>query len=750
MLSYQGTVNKIIYSKPASDFKIILLTQKDKTSIKMMGFFPDIEMGQYLSVEGTLEKEKNSTGQILKVSKFEKPIPTNADDALLFLKSGLIKGIGPKLAGDMIDKFGMDIFDIMSNSPERLLEIPKIGTVKKQQIIESWNKYRHLHELIVFLNGFNISIKKAREIDKYYGLDALKIIKDNPYILAKTIKGISFNSIDKMALKLGYDKKSPNRLKSGILYCLDEFSDQGHTCVPLVELVDKAIVILDLPKADLKDVIIGLRNEQEIMFQATSMSHNPYVYLRRLYEAEVEVEERIKAISKAEYKLQKPDKQFLDDIAQMEAEENVTLSNEQKMAVLKATSQKLFILTGGPGTGKTTVCNFIVQYFKKLNKKLALVSPTGKAAQRLAEVTKYETSTIHKLLGYDFQEKSFRYNENFPLHIDAILIDEFSMVDLSLFRHVLKALPENVQIILVGDTDQLPSIQPGNLLHDFIHSELFSVVTLKKIFRQAEKSLIIRNAHAINRGQELTFPSFSQHQVDSGSDFFFIEKENPESINNTIIKLLTVVLPRLGYSADDVQILSPMKKYENGVHILNKIIQNELNPSDANKAELAIMGNLFRETDRLIQTRNNYMHEVFNGQCGTLVKVESEDQKLIVDFDGKEITYNTSEIDELKLAYALTIHKSQGSQYPVVIIPLSQQHSPMLHRNIIYTAITRAKKLVFIVGEKRSLQKAIKTEDNKKRYSCLLTRLKYKQENVVKTAPITKTSYQEFLRKKRN
>lgn len=748
MISFTGEVVKINFDNDATGFRVTTIQTPQGKQVKLVGKYPKVGLGETLSAKGTIEN--NKYGESLKVEHLEKRLPTTKDATFKFLKSGMIFGIGPVLASSIMTAFGTEFFNIMDTAPDRLLEVPGIGEAKKDEILKGWQKYKDVHALMVYLQDYELPLRKIQEIHEKYGTEALKVVQENPYTLLTDIGGIGFDKIDSVSLRNGISPTSPYRITAGLIHSLRDFSMQGHVCAPLNEWIKKSCELMRVQKSDLKDSILKLKDTEYIKLQATNLSSNPYVYLSHFYEAEVSVAEKLAEVKETVDENVKAPKDIMEDIKELEERFEIELSDEQKLAIVKAATEKLFILTGSAGVGKTTVCNFIVEFFKKNKKRFFLCSPTGKAAQRLAEVTNETAYTIHKLLGWDVVDGGFLHHANNLLPTDVILIDEFSMVDLKLFDSVLQALPSKAQIILVGDDNQLPSVQPGDVLSDLIKSGMFYVANLKKIYRQAEKSYIVKASHAIKDGKEIPLKKYSPEEFNKGVDFFFMEEEDPEATNRVIQRLVDRVLPLHGFSKDDIQILSPMKKYHNGVFKINQYMQELVNPEEITRREAYIGSYLLRMGDRVIQTRNDYIKDIFNGDVGYVTDVDNENNVIQVEFSGNRVVeFKFSEALDLQLAYALTIHKSQGSQYPVIIIPLTREHKPMLFKNLLYTGVTRAKKLVIIVGEKRHLLKAAETENNTKRYSCLLSRLKKvggsESTPVTNNQPSSKVNHQAFL-----
>jgi exodeoxyribonuclease V alpha subunit len=595
-----------------------------------------------------------------------------------------------------------------------LQEADGIGPVRTERITKVWQEQKEIREVMVFLQGHEVSPAYAVKIFKAYGDKAISVVKESPYRLALDISGIGFKTADKIARSMGIDPNSQIRAEAGIIHLLSELVDEGHIYYPYEELKEKASVLLEVDKAILDTSLVTLAEQGRVLIEEWPEARA--VYLTPLHVAETNVARRLKTL------IESP-KQFLridieKAIEWVQGANHMELAETQKQALRKAIGGKVLVLTGGPGTGKTTLVNSLVRILERKGQQIVLASPTGRAAKRLSEVTGREAKTIHRLLEYSPTEGGFKRKEDNPLDADLVVIDEASMVDILLMNHLLKAIPSTASLLLVGDVDQLPSVGPGNVLKDIIASGCVETVILTEIFRQAQESLIIVNAHRVNRGE---FPELKPQQG-RRPDFYYVERNTPEEVLGVIKELCIKRLPSAFHLSplDDIQVMTPMHRGTVGVANLNAELQALLNPEGK---VITRGGRLFRTNDKVMQIRNNYEKEVFNGDIGRIVGIDLEEQKVLVKFEDRVVSYEWSDLDELVLAYAISIHKSQGSEYPAVVVPLLSQHYIMLQRNLLYTAITRAKRLVVLVGSKRAIAIAVRNNKVQHRYTNLAVRL---------------------------
>lgn len=636
---------------------------------------------------------------------FSEPLPPKTTDGVIsYLSSGLIPGIGKALAQRIVTCFGERTIEILDSEPNRLREVPGIGDKRIEAIKRAWREQHGLRELVAMLRSHGISVGTALRIHKQYGADALTVINQNPYRLALEVWGIGFAKADEIATRLGVQRDSPTRIKAGIHFTLWKASEEGHVFLPLSEVFKRAKATLGVEQEDIETCLVELQEEGIVV------EEDGRIYLPSLYWAEISVASRLRRMLSLS-KVSNSGSQEVD-ITKVLAMSKINLHSSQKEAIRRAIDSKVMIITGGPGTGKTTLIKVLVDYFEKQGKMVSLAAPTGRAAKRMTELAGCQAKTIHRLLEYSPLEGVFRRDSQNPLDADLVIIDESSMLDLPLANHLLSALRDDASVIFVGDVDQLPPVGVGSFFADLVQSKLVPVSRLTKVFRQEEGGGIVENAHKINRGE---FPSFT----DPNGDFVLIEKEDPAEVAETVVRLCSQVLPcSFGYDPmSDVQVLSPMYKGEVGATILNQKLQNALNPRGKQ-----FDGTRFRVGDKVMQIRNNYEKMVFNGDIGIVVGIDEEEDKLIVEFDG-EIEYERSDLEEITHAFAITVHKSQGSEFKCIVMPVITQHYVMLHRNLLYTAVTRAKQKVILVGTRKAVGIAVRNIRSERRHSWLAQRL---------------------------
>ena len=614
------------------------------------------------------------------------------------------------MAKRIVAKFGLETLDIIEDRNEKLLEVEGIGSIRVERIAKAWQEQREIREVMIFLQGEGVSSTYAVKIYKAYGDRSISVVKENPYRLALDISGIGFKTADKIAQNMGIDPASLIRAEAGIIHVLSELVDEGHVYYPYDELKEKVAELLEVDQEILDTALVTLTEQRRLVIE--EHPEHRAVYLTPLHIAEVNVAIRLKTLLNSPKQL--PQIDIEKAIEWVHRVNRIELAEMQKEALRKAITSKVMVITGGPGTGKTTLVNSIIKILGKKEQCIALASPTGRAAKRLSEVTGREAKTIHRLLEFSPSEGGFKRNEDNPLDADLVIIDEVSMVDILLMNHLLKAIPTRATLLLVGDADQLPSVGPGNVLKDIIASGQVETIRLTEIFRQAQESLIVVNAHRVNRGEHLQLKTSPGQQA----NFYFINQEDPGEVVEIIKELCKRRLPSAFHldPLEDIQVMTPMHKGTVGVANLNTELQNLLNP---NGEAVTRGGRLFRVNDKVMQIKNNYEKGTFNGDIGRIVGIDLEEQKLMVKFEDRVIDYDWNELDELVLAYAISIHKSQGSEYPAIVLPLLTQHYIMLQRNLLYTAITRAKRLVVLVGSKRAIAIAIKNNKVQFRYTNL-------------------------------
>lgn len=674
----------------------------DRKPFTLVGAIAECHPGRLISAEGQWKNDKRY-GKQFDATFWNEIMTTDIRGLKEYLSSGIISGIGPSRAAAIVDKFGVKTIEIIENTPEKLLEIPGIGQKKIEAISNGWSRQRALNNLMLFLHGFGVSAATAKKIYNKYGKDTIQRIKDNPYCIADDISGIGFLTADRIASNMGIGKNDPRRCRSAIKYSLVQLSGDGHVFCEKEKLIEATRKYVDIET--LSDTVV------QMVADGSLSNDNDRIYLPAFYHAEIATARRLRAIMDTPV-TSLSERSGRDSSGKSDG--GIKYDEVQALAIQTALKSRIMILTGGPGTGKTTTTKGIIDAFQVRGMEVLLAAPTGRAARRLSETTGMEACTIHRLLEYNPSEGFIRDTDN-PLDGDVVIIDESSMIDLMLFYRLVNALPLFIRLILVGDVNQLPSVGAGNVLHDIIESGSVPVVRLTRIFRQAQTSRIVMNAHAVNAG---VMPDISNGRT---TDFFFVKTDTPESIAEVIVDLVKRRLPATyKVSSRDIQVLSPMQRGTSGTNNLNTLIQEAIN-SDNNG--ITFGANSFRVGDKVMQTRNNYDKNVFNGDIGIVESVDCKNHRLMARFDNKLTEFSSDEIDELTLAYAVTIHKSQGSEFQIVVIPATMQHYIMLQRNLYYTAITRAKKICVIVGDPNALRLAVENQKTTLRNTTLSQRL---------------------------
>ena len=733
--SLEGTVERIVFRNEENGFTVArFLPQGKKQLVTLVGRFPQLHCGESLQVDGKWQHNSQYGWQLV-VENYQLVVPATKKGIIRYLSSGLIHGVGPVTAKRLVEAFGEDTLNVIQEDPRRLLEVAGIGKATAKRIQQGLSAHREIEQIMVALQGWGLSPTLAVKIYKAYGQDAIRIVKDEPYRLADEVWGIGFLTADRIAEQVGISGNNKGRLAAGLKYFLSEEAQEGHVYQPLGDFLPKVADALAVAEEDLIAVLNQLVGENQIFLDR--LPQDQAVYLAPYYHAERGVARSLAALGKCPLGYKEPD--LADKVAQAQETVGIQLAPGQKEAVERAISSGVLVITGGPGTGKTTVVKAIIELLSSLGLKVSLAAPTGRAAKRLREATGRTAKTIHRLLEFSYKEGegfAFARNKERPLSTDVLIIDEASMVDLLLMYSLLKAVPPSSRLILVGDIDQLPSVGAGNVLRDLIASGTVPVVELTEIFRQAQESMIVTNAHRINQG---LLPTLEPEG--SRRDFFFIQQEEPEKIASTIVALVSQRLPRyLGTtSTEEIQVLTPMRKSPIGVSSLNFLLQEALNPNSPNKPQLTMGHTTFRLGDKVMQIRNNYQKFVWNGDIGHIRQLDEEERQLTVEFQEDEgarlVTYESADLDELVLAYATSVHKSQGSEFPAVVMPVSTQHYIMLQRNLLYTAITRAKQLVVLVGTKKAIAIAVRNIKPVERYSLLAERLQAEAKAELELAP---------------
>ena len=729
MEKLEGILERITYYSEETCYLVgKVKASRARELITVVGPVPGPVVGEDLTMMGSWVVHPEY-GRQFKIEECERKAPTSLKGIERYLASGLIKGIGPSTAKQLVDYFKEDALGVIEAEPERLLEIAGIGEKKVKMISESYKKQQEMQDVIIYFQKYGVSPSYAARIYRQLGDETIPLVEDDPYLLAEEVVGVGFKTADMIATKMGLDLHAPQRVKASLEYILSRATEEGHVYLPQEQLESRALELLEGEAGDegaLKKLISAqlseLVNGKKIIIDQKGEEN--CCYLAPFFFAENGVASRLNKLNTRQITLETSSLEV--ELSDIEAACGVKLADRQREALEKALEAGVLVLTGGPGTGKTTTINALLELFRRFHLEVLLAAPTGRAAKRMAEATGKEAKTIHRLLEFSRAEGEgfhFKKNEDNPLKAHVVIVDEVSMVDILLMYNLLKALPGGCKLILVGDVDQLPSVGPGNVLRDIIASGKIPVTRLETIFRQARGSSIIVNAHRINAGDM----PYTKNEV--AGDFFFMTKEDPEEILQLITDLCARRLPRYQQydSLEDIQVLTPMHRTLVGVENLNMKLQERLNPDSPRKAELKIGGITFRQGDKVMQVKNNYDLEVFNGDIGRLTYIDREEGQVIIaypDIRGyREVIYNMQDMEEVVLAYATSVHKSQGSEYRVVILPVITQHYIMLQRNLLYTAVTRAREMVILIGTKKALAMAVKNNKVQERYTLLSSRL---------------------------
>lgn len=715
VIRLEGAVERVTFHSEQSGFFVIRVKCKGQRElVTMTGNTPSITAGEYVETTGIWFNDVKH-GVQFKVQRIKTVTPTTIEGIEKYLGSGMVKGIGPHFAKRLVKAFGEKVFDIIEATPERLMELDGIGKKRRETITSAWSEQKVIREIMVFLQSHGVGTARAVRIYKTYGDESVAKVRENPYRLALDIHGIGFKTADQLAMQLGIDRLSLIRAQAGVRHVLQEFSGEGHCAQKFQVLVDTAVNLLGIPEDTIKQAIQAEVDETRLTPE--TIDDEPCVFLTPLHRAEVGVAHHVKRLLTGTTRWSGID---LDKaIPWVEEQAAIELSASQKSAVAQSVQKKFCIITGGPGVGKTTVVNSILKIIMAKGAHVTLCAPTGRAAKRLSESTGQEATTIHRLLEFDPSRFDFKRNGDNPLATDLLVVDESSMVDVVLMNQLLRAVPDNGAVFLVGDVDQLPSVGPGAVLSDLIDSGEVPVSRLTEIFRQAATSHIITGAHAINRGQ---VPRKSAQG--ENTDFYYITGDDPEALFNKLMTVVTQRLPeKFGFDpVKDIQVLAPMNRGGLGARSLNVALQAALN-GDAHP-KVTRFGWTFAPGDKVIQTVNNYDKDVFNGDIGTVSSIDMEEGELMIAFDGRRVNYQVNELDELSLAYGITIHKSQGSEYPCVVIPMAMQHFTLLERNLLYTGVTRGKQLVVLIGQAKAVGMAVRNVKSARRITHLSARLR--------------------------
>jgi len=722
MKDLQGQIERITFHNEETGYTVAKIKVYGRRElVTILGGIVNPTPGEVIKMKGEWGNHPKF-GEQFKVVFCQTTTPATVYGIEKYLGSGLIKGIGPVMAKRIVKVFKEATLDVIETEIDKLADVAGIGKKRIGMIKKAWEDQREIRAVMIFLQSHGVSSGYAAKIFKKYGNEAIKIVQENPYRLATDIFGIGFITADKIAEKLGFAKDSDLRAAAGILYVLHELTDEGHVFYPYEPLITKCKEMLDIDREITVNAIGAVAVDKQIVIEDLNQDNtefqenNKAVYLAGYHVAEKNLANRLKTLINSAPAIRKIDSEKA--IQWVQEKLSITLADKQIEAVQMPAENKVMVITGGPGTGKTTIINAILKIFSTIKTRIMLAAPTGRAAKRMSEATGHEAKTIHRMLEYNMRKGGFQKNEESPLDCDLLIIDEASMIDMLLMHHLLKAIPVAATFIMVGDVNQLPSVGAGNVLKDIIDSSIIPVVQLNEIFRQAKESSIIVNAHKINEG---IIPNLkaSPEKLD---DFYFIEQEEPEKALEMIIHLVRQGIPkRFGFdSVNDIQVLSPMHRGTVGAGNLNVELQKALNPGEEGVLR---GGRLFRVNDKIMQIVNNYDKEVYNGDIGRISSIDEEEKEVKVIVDDREIVYDYSDLDELVHAYAVSIHKSQGSEYPAVVIPILIQHYMLLQRNLLYTGVTRGKKLVIIVGTKKAMAIAVKNNRTEKRYTLLKERL---------------------------
>ncbi len=715
--SLSGLIERVTFFNEENGFAVLQVKVRgQRDEVAVVGSLPSVSPGEWLTAEGRWVQDREF-GRQFKAELLTSTPPTTREGIEKYLGSGMVRGIGPVYARKLVARFGEKIFDIIEQYSARLEEVDGIGPQRRRRIKDAWAEQKVIREIMVFLHSQGVSTSRAVRIYKTYGDKAIEKVRANPYILAQDITGIGFRTADQIARNMGVPADSILRACAGLSHVLLEATGQGHCALPLALLKEETAKLLGVAEAVVQAAVDRALSQAEITRDV--IGGEEFVFLLSLKRGEEEIARRIRALSGSAPAY--PPIDFEKAVAWCEQRTGKELAPSQRAALRQALTSRCLVITGGPGVGKTTLVNAILLILRAKKVRCLLCAPTGRAAKRLSETTGVEAKTIHRLLEVQPGGGGFLRNPANPLHCDLLVVDETSMVDVPLMSQLVRALPAHAALLLVGDVDQLPSVGPGAVLANVIDSGIVPVVRLTEVFRQAAESRIISNAHRINHGQMPELPD-----RDAPSDFYFLERSEPDRIAEMLVEMVKRRIPaKFGLDpVRDVQVLSPMHRGSLGIQELNARLQNELNPQKANAPSVQKFGWQFRVGDKVIQTENDYDKDVFNGDIGVVARIDPFERELAVKFESREVSYDFGELDELALAYAITIHKSQGSEFPAVVIPVATQHYMLLQRNLLYTAVTRGKRLVLLIGQPKALGLAVRNQRSERRYSGLLARLR--------------------------
>ncbi len=718
-LSLEGSIDRVTFHAPDSGWAVISVTcAPSGERVTAVGNLSDPTVGENVALFGEWIDDARY-GRQFRFSRYHLVRPSTDDAIISYLSGGQVEGIGPVMAARIVGHFGEDTLDILDLEPKRLREVEGIGRVRAESIAVAWRKHEKTRQAMLFLHEHGITGALAAKIVAAFGDRTVEVVERDPYVLARRIRGVGFATADGIARSVGIDPRDPARLQAAMVYTLHQATGEGHLFLPRDELIEHAARLTSVEVELFDAALAQLADSGEVALEERPGADA--VFLPDLLDAEREVAMRVLALASSGYGGASGIEQTRACVAGVGDAGGVSLSDEQTAAACSALTEGITVITGGPGTGKTTVIRVLVSACKALGRRVSLAAPTGRAAKRMGELAGCDASTIHRLLAYDPFRGAFTYHQDRPLEADTLIIDETSMVDLPLARDLLRAMPDGAQIIFIGDADQLPSVGPGNFFRDLVASEAVPVHRLTVIFRQAERSLIVANAHRLIAGEKPMLVTWKER---GDRDCVFIHSQDPERAADLVIRAVTRELPGLGYGRDQIQVITPMHRGALGVGEINRRLQEALNPPHPKKAELSSGKQTLREGDRVLQVVNNYDKLVYNGEIGRVVRVNRSDRTLVANFDDVDATYEFSELDQLQLAYAMTIHKSQGSEYPVAVIVMHSTHYIMLRRNLLYTALTRAQNLAMIVGNSVGVMRAASNAEEMRRHTRLGERLR--------------------------
>jgi exodeoxyribonuclease V alpha subunit len=709
-----GQIERVVFRNEENGFCVLRVKVRGhKDLVTVTGTVPTVNSGEWMTADGEWLLDPRH-GQQFKAGQIRMSQPDTLEGIEKYLGSGMIKGIGKEYAARLVKTFGREVFDIIENSSGKLLKVEGIGRLRKDRIKQAWDEQKSVRQIMAFLFSHGVSTTRAFRIHKVYGDKAIELVQRDPYCLARDIRGIGFLIADQIAMRLGITKDSDLRARAGLEFVLGELTSNGHCASIRNDFLSRTAELLEVD-LQITERALDYSLEHERLIQRADFQGNDLVYLPKLYFAEIALAKRVQALGTARHPC--PAIDIDKALGWVQQKTGIELAHAQRAALKTAVESKVMVITGGPGVGKTTLVNSVLMVLRAKKLRVALCAPTGRAAKRMTETTGMEAKTIHRLLQYNPGTGGFIHCADNPLECDVLIVDESSMIDIVLASQLADAIPVHAAFIIVGDADQLPSVGPGRVLQDMIHSKKIPVAHLNEVFRQAATSRIIMNAHRINQGQMPEFPESQEV-----SDCYFIESDEPEKAVKLVGKLIKQSIPEKFHfdPLEEIQILTPMQKGELGARSLNQTLQQLLNPRGD---EVERFGYVYRTGDKVMQTENDYDKDVYNGDMGRVYKIDAELSEMIVDFDGRKVVYDFRELDELVLSYAITIHKSQGSEYPCVIIPLHTQHYVLLQRSLIYTAITRAKKMVIVLGTKKALSLAVSRAESRERTTTLTERL---------------------------